>query len=94
MREIDAQMRLGWLVSQIDDTVLERAGLLRLYQLCPRADHVSSDTIAKARGIVAEVRVWGIGGSTQSVIDLIRAVVEAGCDGMTINWPDWAVNTT
>jgi glycerophosphoryl diester phosphodiesterase len=50
--------------------------------------------VAQARSVVTEVRVWGLLGETThaqsaEVIALIHSVLDAGCDGMTINWPDW-----
>jgi glycerophosphoryl diester phosphodiesterase len=48
--------------------------------------------MALGRTVVPEIRAWGIAGSSQQVVELIHRVVDLGCDGMTTNWPDWAVH--
>jgi glycerophosphoryl diester phosphodiesterase len=85
---------LGWLVRHIDADTRAKAAAIGLAQLCPAAAHVSRAQVETAREVVREVRAWGINGEnthTQGaeIIDLVHQVVNAGCDGMTINWPDW-----
>lgn len=94
MQQIDPTLRLGWLVTTIDEQVIARAKALQLYQLCPRADQVTADMVAQARTVVNEVRAWGlqserVATQARDVQALIRNLLAAGCDGMTINWPDW-----
>lgn len=89
MRAIDPDLRLGWLVDEINDDTLLKAKMMSLFQLCPRADRVDPASVERARSVVAEVRAWGVNGSSLEVIKLIHRIIEAGCDGMTINWPDW-----
>ncbi|MEM7033052.1 MAG: glycerophosphodiester phosphodiesterase family protein [Chloroflexota bacterium] len=92
MRQVAPSYRLGWLVQDISDTVLQEAESLKLFQLCPLANRVDADLVQKAKLIVSEVRAWGMRGTPQEVRGLISRIVEAGCDGMTIDWPDWATN--
>jgi glycerophosphoryl diester phosphodiesterase len=94
MRRIDPGYRLGWLVQAIDEEVLARAAALELFQLCPRASGVTPEAVARARTVATEVRAWGLMGETTQhlsaeVQQLIERVLASGCDGMTINWPDW-----
>lgn len=94
MHEIDSSLRKGWLVREINDEVLAKAEALQLYQLCPFAGTITRDATERARQIVTEVRAWGLLGDTvleqaAEVQQLIYDVLAAGCDGMTINWPDW-----
>ena len=89
MRGVSAGCRLGWLVRSFGDDTLKKAKELGLFQLCPRADLVTRELVQRVRGVVGEVRAWGLRGEPQKVRDLIRRVLESGCDGMTINWPDW-----
>ncbi len=94
MREIDPEIRMGWLFRQIDDDTLTKAKALNLFQLCPFAGTVTHEEVTKARQVVSEVRAWGLLGETvlgqaEEVTALIQNVLNAGCDGMTINWPDW-----
>jgi glycerophosphoryl diester phosphodiesterase len=93
-RALTDELPLGWLVRRIDAETLVKAKAIGLAQLCPNAAQVSAAQVALARQAVREVRAWGLNGDsthTQSadVIALIGQVVEAGCDGMTLNWPDW-----
>lgn len=92
MRQVDAQARLGWLIGQVDDDSLKRAHDIGLFQLCPRAAEVTGETVERARRAVTEVRAWGLSGSSDQVVELIHRIVAAGCDGATINWPDWLVH--
>lgn len=94
MVQVDPTLRLGWLVQTIDAATIAQAQALNLYQLCPRADLVTSAMVAQARPVVTEVRAWGLLGTTTAgqaaeVQAMIQNVLTTGCDGMTINWPDW-----
>ncbi|CAN5576668.1 glycerophosphodiester phosphodiesterase [soil metagenome] len=94
MRALDADLRLGWLVRAVDPQSLVQAQALQFYQLCPLAGLVTRAMVEAARGTVAEVRAWGLqgetaGGQHAEVVALIERVLATGCDGMTINWPDW-----
>ena len=84
-------LRLGWLVDEIDELALAFAGELSLNQLCPRASFVNPTAVARGHAAVSEVRAWGLTGPAKDVVELIRTVVDSGCDGMTLNWPDWVV---
>jgi glycerophosphoryl diester phosphodiesterase len=94
MRAESAHMRLGWLVEDVDAHARDQAAALSLHQLCPRAANVTPAMVADARTVVPEVRAWGLLGDSvrdeaTQVQALIARVLDAGCDGMTINWPDW-----
>ena len=94
MRGLDNDLPLGWLVQAIDSDIMARANDLRLFQLCPRAKNVTAAQVTQARSVVQEIRAWGLQGETvgnhhAELIALIEWVVKCGCDGMTINWPDW-----
>lgn len=94
VRRLDAGLRLGWLVDTIAAHELAQARALRLFQLCPAAHSVTPQMVGEARAVVPEVRAWGVQGETiahqaAEVEALIRRVLAVGCDGMTINWPDW-----
>ena len=98
MRELDQTLPLGWLVQTVDSEKMAQANDLHLFQLCPRAKHVSAAQVDQARSVVKEIRAWGLHGETiqnhdAELIELINLVVNSGCDGMTINWPDWVRQT-
>ena len=89
MRALAPGSRLGWLVQSIDEEVLDRARELELFQLCPRAGALSVEMVARGRNAAPEIRVWGIAGTPPEIREMVLQAVESGCDGMTINWPDW-----
>ena len=73
----------------IAEEVLDRARELELFQLCPRAGALNVEEVARGCIAAPEIRVWGIAGTPQEVRAMVLQAVESGCDGMTINWPDW-----
>lgn len=91
MHAVAPALRLGWLVDQCDALTLAQARQLPLFQLCPKAELVTPDAVTAARTVAPEARAWGLTGSRTETIARIRRVITAGCDGMTIDWPDWAV---
>jgi len=76
----------GWLVRDggFTEANVARAEAAGFAQFCPRAAEVTAASVTAAKGHVREVRAHGIGTREDA-----RRAVEAGCDGMTINWPDW-----
>lgn len=89
MKDFNPDLRLGWLVDSLSDQTVGMARELDLFQLNPRACTVSTDCVDAAHRAVAEVQAWELLGSPRRVRELVMQVVEAGCDGVTINWPDW-----
>jgi glycerophosphoryl diester phosphodiesterase len=89
MRSLDPMLRLGWLVDTIDPLVLVKAKDISLFQICPHAGEIDREVVAKAHEVVPEVRVWGLTGKSPQVLKLILKAIDSGCDGITINWPDW-----
>lgn len=88
-RSYDAGLRLGWLVQSLDGDTLAAAQPGGLFQLCPRAATVTPEQVRRAHAVVPEVRAWGVSGRWDEMLVLIHNVLASGCDGMTINWPDW-----
>ena len=77
------ELPTGWLVADASDERVAEARALGLTQLCPRADTVTREMVQRlhAEGLI--VRAWGV--ATEL---LMCRVVEAGADGMTVNFPD------
>lgn len=82
-RRLAPELPTGWLVSAVDTAVIADTLRLGLTQLCPRADLVTAEMVSDLhrRGLV--VRAWGVGDER-----LMLAALEAGVDGMTVNFPD------
>jgi glycerophosphoryl diester phosphodiesterase len=89
VKAISPSLRSGWLIRNIDAEALAKAEALALFQLCPRADLLTEETVRLAHGRVCEVRAWGIRGNRDEVLALIQKTLATGCDGATLDWPDW-----
>ena len=83
MRAYAPELPTGWLVVGVSDPIIAQARAMGLTQLCPRADSVTPELVRRlhAEGFVA--RAWGV-----ATEELMQQVVEAGADGMTVNFPD------
>lgn len=73
----------GWLVPEITDAVLSQAPQMGLTQLCPAARIVTPTLVERLHAAGFVVRAWGVADEI-----LMRQVVDAGADGMTVNFPD------
>jgi len=93
MRKVSNDCRLGWLVNveSFNDRIMRQCAELALFQLCPRADLVTKEMVQRGHSIVSDIRAWGVQGNPKRVQMLISSVVDSGCDGMTINWPDYCI---
>ena len=77
------ELPIGWLVAEASDEIVEQARALGCTQLCPRADTVTAERVRCLHAEGFEVRAWGVKDEA-----LMRQVVQAGADGMTVNFPD------
>jgi glycerophosphoryl diester phosphodiesterase len=82
-REYAPELPTGWLVREVTDATVADASALGLTQLCPRADLVTADLVRRLHVEGFVVRAWGVGTE-----ELMQRVVDAGADGMTVNFPD------
>jgi glycerophosphoryl diester phosphodiesterase len=83
MRAYAPELPTGWLVVEVRDATIAQARAMGVTQLCPRANTVTPELVRllHAEGFV--VRAWGV-----TTEELMQQVVQAGADGMTINFPD------
>jgi glycerophosphoryl diester phosphodiesterase len=77
------ELPAGWLVSEVSDATIVQARKLGLTQICPRADSLTPALVRRLHAEGFVVRAWGVADEA-----LMRQVVEAGADGMTVNFPD------
>jgi glycerophosphoryl diester phosphodiesterase len=82
-RDYAPELPTGWLVPAVDDAIVAQARTLGLIQLCPRANVITRALVDRLHAEGFVVRAWGVANE-----DLMRAVVDAGADGMTVNFPD------
>lgn len=73
----------GWLVREWNNSIIPQAHKLGLAVLCPSADIVTPELVNGLHRQGFVIRAWGVGNE-----DLMRQVIDAGADGMTINFPD------
>jgi glycerophosphoryl diester phosphodiesterase len=83
IRAYAPELPTGWLVVEVSDAIIAQARAMGLTQLCPRANTVTPELVRRlhAEGFVA--RAWGV-----TTEELMQQVVQAGADGMTVNFPD------
>jgi glycerophosphoryl diester phosphodiesterase len=83
MRAYAPELPTAWLVREISDPIITQAREMGVTQLCPQAQAVTPDLVNRlhTEGFVA--RAWGV-----TTEELMRQVVQAEADGMTINFPD------
>jgi len=84
-------IRTGWLLAKGSSLAgkIDRAVSAGLFQICPPAEATDKTIVAAAHTRLAEVRAWGVSGIESAI-----QAIDSGCDGFTINWPDWFVHQT
>ncbi len=89
LKSLAPNMRIGWLVKEPgwSEVHIKQAAAIECFQVCPRAAETKKELVAFAHTRVSEVRAYGI----LNIADAIQTI-EAGCDGLTINWPDWLIH--
>ena len=83
VRAYAPRLATGWLLPEVSDAVISQARDLGIRQLCPRATTVTAELVSRLHAEGFVVRAWGV--ETEA---LMRQVVRAGADGMTVNFPD------
>jgi glycerophosphoryl diester phosphodiesterase len=83
MRACAPELPMGWLVRELNDSIIAQAHALGVTQLCPRADTVTREWVDRLHAEGFVVRAWAVGTE-----ELMQLAVEAGVDGMTVNFPD------
>lgn len=73
----------GWLVREVTDATIAEAHTMGLTQLCPRAETVTPELVGRLHAEGFVVRAWAV-----ATEELMQRVVQAGADGMTVNFPD------
>ena len=77
------ELYVGWMVLEVNDSVISQAQDLSLVQLCPPASLVTPELVNELHRKGFVVRAWRV-----SDTHLMRQVVDAGADGMTVNFPE------
>ena len=83
IRAYAPELPTGWLVGDVSEATIADGHRLGLTQICPSARTVTPELVRRLHTEGLVVRAWGV--TTEA---LMRQVVEAGADGMTVNFPD------
>ena len=75
--------RMGYLTMDINPLTLPVMDTIGIQEVCPEAPLVTPALVEALHGKGYSVRAWGV--SNES---LMKAVYDAGADGMTVNFPD------
>lgn len=82
-RACTAHYRMGYLAQDINPLTLPVMDTIGIQEVCPEAPLVTPELVKELHGKGYSVRAWGVGNE-----DLMKAVYDAGADGMTVNFPD------
>jgi glycerophosphoryl diester phosphodiesterase len=83
VRSFDHKIHLGYLTERINDEILSLLERESIGEICPKAEFLAPDAVAKAKEQGFSVRAWGV-----KTRDLMEKTVLCGVDGMTVNFPD------
>ncbi|MBQ8231336.1 MAG: hypothetical protein IJZ34_05360 [Lachnospiraceae bacterium] len=83
VKEIDANMRIGYLVKGDGCDHIEELKAIGGEEMAPKAGDMSEESVAALRDAGLGVRAWGLANQ-----ELMRKMCELKVDGMTVNFPD------
>lgn len=83
VRKMDKEIKISWLVTEINEK--NRDELLKIHgnQICPKAALTSPKSIQLATNYEIGVRLWGIHDE-----EIMKQVCDFNIEGMTVNFPD------
>ncbi|MBO5882783.1 MAG: hypothetical protein J6Q78_00050 [Clostridia bacterium] len=81
--EYAPDIRIGYLTKDIEQPTIDMLVELGAYEVCPIGREVTPEKVAAWHEAGLNVRAWGIFNE-----DIMKAVYDAGADGMTVNFPD------
>jgi glycerophosphoryl diester phosphodiesterase len=74
--------QVGFLTPDVSEENVQRVLLARLDQFCPPVDRLSRERVSAWKDLGLEVRAWGVRDP-----ELMAAAIQAGVDGMTVDFP-------
>ena len=82
-RAYNPDYKIGYLVEEVTDEVLKNLKELGGEEICPHSRQVTKENVDAWHAMGFNVRAWGI-----SDPEVMKKAVDAGVDGMTVNFPD------
>ena len=83
VRELDKNIRIGWLIGKTGKEHLEKLKAINGQQICPQALYTEKEDVDLINSYGFRTRIWGI-----SSIELMEKMCSFDIDGMTCNFPD------
>ena len=83
VKEYMPKYRVGWLVKEADEDILNRLEKIGGEQICPQAGYFSAEQVKSLHDRGLSVRAWGVFDE-----NLMKQAYDMGVDGMTANFPD------
>ncbi len=83
VRKINKEIKISWLVQEINENNINKLLEIQGSQICPRAEFVTKEKIKLANSKGLSVRLWGVFDE-----NIMKNVYELNIDGMTVNFPD------
>ena len=83
VRKYAPEYKAGYLTNNITDELLLKMIDLGIDEICPEAHLCNAEIVRKWHHMGFNVRAWGVYNE-----DSMKQAYEAGCDGMTVNFPD------
>lgn len=83
VKEIDHNMRIGWLVAGDGCDHMEQLLEIGGEEMAPQAIHMTEESVQHLRAAGLGVRAWGV-----ATADLMKKMCRLKVDGMTVNFPD------
>jgi glycerophosphoryl diester phosphodiesterase len=82
-RELDKNIKIGYLIGEINIEAIEKLKEIGANQVCPSAKSLSLEKVQWAKNQGFTVRAWGVKDE-----NLMLHSLNCGVDGMTVNFPD------
>lgn len=83
VRNINKDIKISWLVEEINDENINKLQNIKGNQICPRATTVTKEQIQKANEQGIGVRLWGVKNE-----EIMKQVYKLNIEGMTVNFLD------
>ena len=77
------EIKTGYLTPEVSEDTLSTLISLGIDEICPQGKYVTASNVTEWHKRGFNVRAWGIANR-----EIMKAVYDAGVDGMTVNFPD------
>ena len=82
-RKVDKDIKIGYLLKNIDVDNIKQLKSINAQQICPFAELLTLQDVLLAKQHGLQVRAWGIKNT-----EVMKHALDCGVDGMTLDFPD------